>query len=73
MENVKLLFGKRLAAIRKGMGLSQEELSLRSGMARSYLGGVERGQRNISLVNICLLARTLGISPAELMALDNPQ
>jgi transcriptional regulator with XRE-family HTH domain len=33
----------------------------------SYLGGVERGKRNISLINICKLAETLGVKPADLM------
>jgi transcriptional regulator with XRE-family HTH domain len=43
---------------------------LESGIARSYLGGVERGQRNIALVNICRLAAALDISPAKLMMFD---
>ena len=59
-------FGVRLAQIRKEKGWSQEKLALESGIARSYLGGVERGQRNIALVNICKLARTLGVPTAEL-------
>mgnify|MGYP000656827751 CR=1 FL=1 len=53
--------------LRKDKGWSQEQLALRSGMARSYLGGVERGQRNIALENIVKLARTLEIKPSELM------
>lgn len=61
------LFGKRLAQIRKAKGWSQEKLALESGLARSYVGGVERGQRNIALVNICRLAETLGVGPSELM------
>lgn len=65
--DVKKKFGERLARLRKERGFSQESLSLESGLARSYLGGVERGQRNISLENICLLADTLKISPSQLM------
>jgi transcriptional regulator with XRE-family HTH domain len=65
--DVKEKFGKRVATLRKAKGLSQEQLSLESGLARSYVGGVERGQRNISLVNICVLAKTLGVPPATLM------
>lgn len=42
-------------------------LALESGIARSYLGGVERGQRNIALINICRLAEALQISPSILM------
>lgn len=65
--NPRLLFGKRLAEIRRERGWSQEKLALESGLARSYLGGVERGQRNIAVVNICRLAQALGVEPAELM------
>ncbi len=61
------LFGRRLAELRRAKGWSQEKLALESGLARSYLGGVERGQRNIALVNICKLAETLEVSPPELM------
>jgi transcriptional regulator with XRE-family HTH domain len=63
-------FGLRLASLRKGLGWSQEQLSLESGVARSYLGGVERGRHNIALVNICRLAETLGVKPYALLDLD---
>ncbi|PKO86497.1 MAG: transcriptional regulator [Betaproteobacteria bacterium HGW-Betaproteobacteria-12] len=53
--------------LRKEKGWSQEQLALQSGLARSYLGGVERGQRNIALENIVKLARTLEITPSVLM------
>lgn len=66
--DVRVVFGRQLATLRKQAGLSQEALALESGIARSYLGGVERGQRNIALVNICRLAQALDVSPAELMA-----
>lgn len=64
--NPLLMFGSRLVQLRKERGWSQEKLSLESGLARSYLGGVERGQRNIALLNIYKLAEALEISPAEL-------
>lgn len=64
------LFGRHLAWLRKRRGWSQETLSLESGLARSYLSGIERGVRNVALVNICTLADTLGVSPQELMAFD---
>ncbi|MGC3963618.1 MAG: helix-turn-helix transcriptional regulator [Rhodocyclaceae bacterium] len=64
-------FGVRLATLRKAKGWSQEKLALESGIARSYLGGVERGQRNIALVNICVLAEALGVSPAELFKFES--
>lgn len=47
--------------------MSQEQLALESGLARSYLGGVERGQRNIALLNIVRLAEALECPPSELL------
>jgi transcriptional regulator with XRE-family HTH domain len=61
------LFGLRLSEVRKSRGWSQQRLATASGLARSYVGGVERGQRNIALLNICKLAEALGLSPAALM------
>lgn len=61
------LFGSHLAALRKKLGWSQEKLAFESGLARSYVGGIERGQRNIALVNICVLAETLGVAPSEML------
>jgi transcriptional regulator with XRE-family HTH domain len=61
------LFGRHLAKLRKARGWSQEKLALESQLARSYVGGIERGQRNIALVNICVLANTLGVAPAEML------
>ena len=66
-SDVKVQFGRRLAVLRRRLGWSQEQLSLESGVARSYLGGVERGQRNIALVNICRLAETMGVKPSALL------
>ena len=60
------VFGQRLIAVRKQKGWSQEKLALESGLARSYLGGVERGKRNIALLNIYRLAEALEVEPAEL-------
>jgi transcriptional regulator with XRE-family HTH domain len=64
----RVQFGKRLAQLRKERGWSQEQLALESGLARSYLGGVERGQRNIALLNICRLAEALEVLPSELLS-----
>lgn len=67
MSDPKVLFGQRLVELRKRLGWSQEKLALESGLARSYLGGVERGRRNIALVNIYKLAETLNVPPATLL------
>ncbi|MNT29725.1 anaerobic benzoate catabolism transcriptional regulator [compost metagenome] len=61
------LFGLHLAWLRKQRGWSQETLSLESGLARSYLSGIEGGKRNVALINICTLAETLAIPPSEIL------
>ncbi|MFZ5867399.1 MAG: helix-turn-helix domain-containing protein [Thermodesulfobacteriota bacterium] len=61
-------FGQNLKAQRFRTGLSQEELANKAGLDRSYVGGVERGERNVSLLNILKLAESLGISISELVA-----
>jgi|APAga8741243762_1050094.scaffolds.fasta_scaffold62946_1 transcriptional regulator with XRE-family HTH domain len=66
-EDPLVLFGRRLAELRVRHGWSQERLAHESGLARSYLGGVERGKRNLSLLNIYKLARTLDVEPYELL------
>ena len=67
MDDSLELFGKRLVVVRKEHGWSQEKLAIESGIARSYLSGVERGKRNIGLLNICRLAETIGVKPSVLM------
>jgi transcriptional regulator with XRE-family HTH domain len=64
-KNIQKKFGTRLRQIRQNMGLSQEELAHLCNLDRSYVGGVERGERNISLVNIHKIADALNISPTE--------
>ena len=63
----RITFGLRLMELRKARGWSQERLALESSIARSYLGGVERGKRNIALLNIVRLADTLGVAPSALL------
>jgi len=64
---VQKRFGHRLRELRKQRGFSQESLALSCGLDRSYMGGVERGERNISLINIHKIARALGVQPRELL------
>ena len=60
-------FGQRIRALRTDEGLSQEALADRAGLHRTYVGSVERGERNIALDNIHALAAALGVSPARLV------
>jgi transcriptional regulator with XRE-family HTH domain len=61
-------FGHAVRALRVGKELSQEALAERAGLHRTYVGGIERGERNVSLVNIGVLAEALGVSLSTLMA-----
>jgi transcriptional regulator with XRE-family HTH domain len=65
--DLQLLFGQRLRQVRIEVGLSQEELAFRAGLDRTYISSVERGKRNISLTNICLIAKALGVKSSFLL------
>lgn len=63
----RLTFGQAVRRRRLRLKLSQEQLAALAGLHRTYVGGVERGERNVSLVNIHALAHALRVSPAELL------
>ena len=65
-------FGIRIKAIRLQRGLSQEQLGLIAELDRTYISGIERGLRNVSLINLKRLAIALNIEPAELLKFDEP-
>lgn len=60
-------FGRRVRELRLAAGLSQEALALKCEIDRSYIGQVERGERNIALENMVKIARGLAIPPHELL------
>ena len=63
----RVIFGKRVRELRTQRGVSQEVLAELSDLHRNYVGGVERGERNIGLLNIVALAHALGVKPMKLM------
>jgi transcriptional regulator with XRE-family HTH domain len=65
-EAIKAAFGKRLRELRTKQGLSQEALALACDLDRTYIGGIERGERNVSLVNIQKIAVAIGVPVREL-------
>jgi transcriptional regulator with XRE-family HTH domain len=60
--------GKTVRQKRLSLGLSQEALAERANLHWTYIGGIERGERNLSLINIVKIARALEVPPARLMA-----
>lgn len=64
---IKRAFGSRLRAFREQAGHSQETLADLAGLHRTYVGSVERGERNISLVNIYVLAAALDVEASDLL------
>ena len=69
--DVKVLFGRRVRQLRKAKGVSQEAFAHQIKIDRSYFGSIERGERNVSLENICLIAGGLGVAPSELLVFDS--
>jgi transcriptional regulator with XRE-family HTH domain len=65
-DYIKQMFGKRVREARLERGLSQEALAHEARLDRTYIGGVERGERNVSLINIHKIANALGVSVAGL-------
>ncbi|EKI3521046.1 helix-turn-helix transcriptional regulator [Escherichia coli] len=65
-KNLKLL-GESIKKARTLLGISQEELAFRSMLHRTYISSVERGERNISFLNLIKIAKALEISPSELI------
>jgi transcriptional regulator with XRE-family HTH domain len=65
-EDVRIRFGKAVRQRRNKLGVSQEAFADMCGLDRTYIGGIERGERNVALVNIEKIAKTLRLTIAEL-------
>ena len=66
MEDIRFRFGKAVRQKRHKLGVSQEAFADLCGLDRTYIGGIERGERNVALVNIEKIASALKISLSEL-------
>jgi transcriptional regulator with XRE-family HTH domain len=66
-ENILIIFGERVREIRKEKGLSQEELAHKADLHRTYIGMIERAEKNITLLNIEKIANALEVNIKELL------
>lgn len=72
-QNILIKFGERVREIRKEKGLSQEELAHKADLHRTYIGMIERAEKNITLLNIEKIANALEVNINELMILKYGQ
>ena len=66
MDDIRVRFGRALRRRRNKLGVSQEAFADMCQLDRTYIGGIERGERNVALINIEKIAKTLRISVSEL-------
>lgn len=63
-----ILVANSTRCLRKKLGLSQEALAEKCGLHRTYIGAIERGERNVTLVTLSRLAKALGVPPEHLIS-----
>lgn len=66
-EHLIEVLASNIHTLRRAQGVSQEELAARCGLHRTYVGSVERGERNVTLSTLAVLATVLGVSVPELL------
>jgi transcriptional regulator with XRE-family HTH domain len=66
-NNILKTFANNVKSLRKQKGFSQEELARRADLHRTYVGSIERYERNVSLLNVERIAKALGVRPRELI------
>jgi transcriptional regulator with XRE-family HTH domain len=67
VADIKQLIGNRVRVLRKEQGLSQEELGFKADLHHTYIGAVERGERNISLDSLQKIAHGLGVDVGKIL------
>jgi transcriptional regulator with XRE-family HTH domain len=66
-KDIRKIIGNNVRLLRLRLKISQEELAFRAGLHRTYVGGVERGERNPSILTIAKIAKALDVNPRELI------
>jgi len=67
------VFAANVRRIREGLDISQEKLAEMANLHRTYIGSIERAERNVSLLNVERIARALKVSPCDLICSDNDE
>lgn len=67
-EDIRIRFGRRLRTLRQQHGLTQIQMAEKLGLDRSYLADVERGKRNISIMNLDVIAKGFGFTLSQLLS-----
>ena len=70
MESIRIQLGQKVRQLRKDRAWSQERLGEHARLHATYIGSIERGERNVSLDNIVKVARAFDLSPGELLSLN---
>ena len=70
-HNILILFGNNVQKNRKKLGFSQEELAVLAGLHRTYIGMIERAEKNITLCNMEKIANALNMNVIELLKQDD--
>jgi transcriptional regulator with XRE-family HTH domain len=65
---LSVIVGRNIKKYRKSLNISQEELADKAGLHRTYIGGIERGERNITLDSLQVIAAALNVAPVVLIA-----
>jgi transcriptional regulator with XRE-family HTH domain len=66
-DKLSAIVGNNIKKCRKSLNISQEELAEKAGLHRTYIGGIERGERNITLDSLQVIATALNVAPVELI------
>lgn len=69
-DDIRATLAANVRSARAALGISQDELAAQAGIHRTYLGAIERGERNISLASLQKLADAVGRPPSDLLRLD---
>ncbi|MDR2658465.1 MAG: helix-turn-helix domain-containing protein [Spirochaetaceae bacterium] len=70
-DKLSAIVGNNIKKYRKNLNISQEELAEKAGLHRTYIGGIERGERNITLNSLQVIATALNVAPVELIVGEN--